>query len=150
MCLFCYKVIYINIIMNINIEPPTDKVKYSIDEIVDIDKILNNIIDFIQFSDKPEIIDLEKRDDTAYFHLIMERYEELPMSIIRLLMERENRSENVEKLLDMITLLSKLKNGEGDINEEFEKFSENLNEEYVYPEFGGKEKFEEKMNNAKN
>ena len=71
------------------------------------------------------------------------------MKIISLLVEQE-RYENLTELLDLFETLKDVKSGKKDINIEAEKFGEHNRSKYVYPKFGGKEKFLEEMNNPKN
>jgi hypothetical protein len=43
----------------------------------------------------------------------------------------------------MFETLAKIKAGEASMEKEYEKFTEEVNEEYLYPSFGGKQQFQE-------
>lgn len=73
----------------------------------------------------------------------------LPMKIISLLIEQE-RYDNLNELLDMFETLKDIKLGKKDINLEAEKFGEKNRSKYVYPKFGGKDNFLEKMSENPN
>lgn len=73
----------------------------------------------------------------------------IPMKIISLLIEQE-RYDNLNELLDMFERLKAVKEGKKDIHEEAEKFGEINRSKYVYPKFGGKEKFLEEMSKPQN
>jgi len=73
---------------------------------------------------------------------------ELPIKIINLMFE-DDRYNHLDQLLDMFDKLKEVKKGNVDINEQFAKFSEKLNETYVYPTHGGKDNFLKKMQNNK-
>jgi len=118
---------------------------FSADSIPNLVELTNNILSLVDFLDKPEIIELEKNDERIYFQSVIEKFDKVPMSIIRLMMERENRDINLEKLINLIQTLKSVKNGKKNINNAFEQYKSQLEEEYIYPKFGGKEEFEKQM-----
>jgi hypothetical protein len=77
---------------------------------------------------------------------MFEKFEKMPMSMIKLLSDEEHRAENFEKLLIMIETLVQVKSGKVDIQEASDKWSEQQNEQYFYPAFGGKEKLMDDIN----
>lgn len=74
---------------------------------------------------------------------------QIPIKIINLMLE-EQRYDNLDKLLDMFDRLKDVQKGKADIVQAQQSFGEKLNEQYVYPKFGGKEGFEKKMAEKKN
>lgn len=120
------------------------------DAIPDLDKLTDRIIELIELSDTSEMIELEKNDKDAYEQFFSDEYLDIPLGLVRLLLERENRDKNLKKTCEMIETLIRVKEGQADIDKEFETFNENLNQELVYPQFGGKEAFEKALiNDAK-
>jgi len=110
------------------------------DSIPDLEKLTDDIIDFLKFKDKPENEVLRKNNFGAFLQKVDEKYPNIPFSIIKMLTDEdetdEQKSENIVKLLNDIKL------GNKNIKEGFEEFREELSEEYIYPQFGGKEQFE--------
>jgi hypothetical protein len=95
------------------------------------------------FNSRPKIYKLLRE----YENIFHEKYKNrLPIKIINLLVDDVN---NIEGLKTLFETLSTVKNGQSDIYEEHDKFAEKLNEKYLYPKFGGKEKLQEIVNNNK-
>jgi hypothetical protein len=99
-----------------------------------------------------KIANLRKSADKKkeeFEHLIFSKYNsKLPMKIISLMIEQD-RYNNLNELLDMFDLLQNVKNGNYDINDACDKFGEKNREKYVYPKFGGKDKYFEQMSSYK-
>jgi len=113
--------------------------------IPDLDQMLEKIYELLEYTETPMMKSLEIQNKDMFERYIINKYHEvLPFKIIRLLMEHE-RYENLDKLLDMFEILGTVKSGKADVYDEFKKFNEVQNERYLYPKFGGKEKFMEKM-----
>jgi chromosome segregation ATPase len=74
---------------------------------------------------------------------------EMPKNIIDLMLEKD-RDANFVKLNGMFNMLRPVQNGSVDIETAQQSFNEKLNNEYVYPKFGGKEGFEKAMANEAN
>lgn len=130
-------------------DPSAEVVDMTAESIPDIEDLTSKVVDFLQFIDDPDMIEMEKTDNVKYFQMVNSSFESLPYSIIKLLTERENRDVNLEKLLDMFAIMQTIKNGEKNISSAFTDYKETLNEEYVYPKFGGKAEFERKMDKKK-
>lgn len=114
---------------------------FNVDNIPDLVEMTNKIIEFIDFSDKSETIKLKENNIGNYNYIISERFSILPQSMIKLLSEREKRTEHLEKILDLIELLKKVKLGTKSYETAETEFIEQKSEEYLYPQFGGKENF---------
>lgn len=98
------------------------------------------------------MIELEKSNYPEYMKKIEDRYKDFSlkyMSTFTMLLDRENRVKNMERLLLLIETLKEIKYGNRDKDIEFNKFKESLANEYIYPKFGGKRAFEHKMRNGK-
>jgi hypothetical protein len=73
-------------------------------------------------------------------------------SIYKMLVDDEtNRNRNLEKLFNMIDKLKDVEAGKTNVEREFFKVREELAQEFLYPQFGGKEKFQKALEkDAKN
>ena len=110
--------------------------------IPDLDELIEIINDMMEFMDTPVMKELEMRDRDEFESVVHMKYNNtiIPFRII-VLLTSEDRYDNLDRLLDMFDTLDKIKKGEKNIFEEADKFGEKKNEEYVYPNFGGKENF---------
>jgi hypothetical protein len=110
-------------------------------DIPDLEKLTDDILKFIDFIDTPEIRDLKENNMSKFNFMVNEQFPELPLAMIRLLSDYQNRSQNLEKILDMINLLRSVKTGEKSLENAENEFVEKRAEEYLYPAFGGKDNF---------
>lgn len=110
-------------------------------DIPDLEKLTDEVLGFIDFVDKPEIREIYQSNKGQFNFLVNEQFPNLPLSMIRLLTDYENRSQNLEKILDMINLLRSVKTGERSLENAENEFVEKRAEEYLYPAFGGKDNF---------
>ena len=110
------------------------------DEIPDIGILSNNIIDIIEYIDNNLDEKLEILRD-----ILIDKYEQIPISIIKLLTstrDKKIQAENIKYLLELLDNLQKVKNGKLSIEDCKEIFSTTIAERYIYPTFGSKENFE--------
>ncbi len=124
----------------------------SVDDIPDISKLLDSILSMISFIDTEEMLKLEKKNPEMYRQKVEDNYSELSLNhygVFCLLLDRENRKENLEKLVGMINMLRIVKEGKMNLDDAHSTFMEDLNEKYVYNKFGGKHKFEQAMKKQK-
>ena len=117
----------------------------SANAIPDIDELLEHVDELFKFVETNNMLKLEKENKQEFESKIYAKFNtKLPMKMIGLFVEK-NRYENLDSVLDMLDTLRDIKNGKKDINEEHEKFTNKQTEKYLYPPFGGKEKFEKAM-----
>lgn len=109
--------------------------------IPDLEKLTDDVLRFIDFIDRPEIRTIKETEMGQFNFMVNEQFPELPLSMIRLLSDYNNRSQNLEKILDMINLLRSVKTGEKSLENAENEFVEKRAEEYLYPAFGGKDNF---------
>ena len=113
-------------------------------EIADPDTLIKNVLKAIEIMDRPDMIQLQKVNYPNFMDRIINDIPDIQTSMIKILSDRENRVYNLEKVLEMIETLRKVKNGQLDMQKAFSDFIEQQNEKYIYPQFGGKEEFEKK------
>lgn len=126
------------------------RMSMSPDAIPDLGELLNYVNSLIAFVETPEMVILSKTNYQEYERKAYQRYNQhMPIKIIGMMVNEEERYENLERLLDMFDRLDGVKTGTRNMQDEYEDFSEKLNEQYLYPEYGGsKEKFIEAMQNV--
>lgn len=115
--------------------------------IPNLEKLLENIQNLLEDIESEPMQKLAKVNKKEFEKIITHKYfqgQDVPLKIVNLMLEEE-RYENLEKLLDMLDRLKDVQQGKLEINNAYKQFSEKLNETYVYPVHGGKEKFEKKM-----
>ena len=116
-------------------------------EIPDLEKLTSQIKDFLLYLETEEIKSLEE-DKEKYIQALRDKFPEFSVQyygIFNMLSDRTNLDFNIKKLMKLINVLKKVKSGERNIEKEFDRFKESLAEEYIYPKFGGKEEFLNKL-----
>lgn len=125
-----------------------DEPKLDANAIPDIEKLLATVIEFLRYINTDEMHKLESTDQLAFERHLDSKFENLSLryyTIFKLLLDKEHREDNVCKLIEIFSVLKGVKSGSIDIQKANEDFQEELNNEYIYPKFGGKEQFEKKM-----
>ncbi len=113
----------------------------SVSAIPDLELLTTKIIEFLEFMDQPEISSMKEHEPGNFNYLVQQKYSMLPVSMVKLLSDKPNRAQNLEKIIDMINILRSVKNGEKTFETAENEFVEKRAEEYLYPAFGGKENF---------
>lgn len=126
-----------------------------ISAIPDLTLMTTKLLEFIEFEEKEETQKLKEENRGNYNYVIYKEYSMLPPTMIKLLSEKEKRTENLQKVMDMLRLLTNVKEGKTNFEHAENEFMEKRSEEYLYPIFGGREKFyqiaeENKKNKEKN
>jgi esterase/lipase len=112
----------------------------SIDAIPDMTLLSSLVVDFVEFYGDSEVKKVRDSDYSKYLNMMFDKFEKLPMSMIKLLSDEENQVQNLQKIIDLLETLSKVKSGEVNIESARDEFIEKQNESYFYPAFGGKDK----------
>jgi len=111
-----------------------------------IDTVVDNITDMIEFMSSDDMIELQK-NSVQEFNTILETkfapFAESNPSVFKLLIK--NDVNDISKLFIIIEQIYDIKNGKINFDDAFDNFKEKLANEYIYPKFGGKEKLEKKM-----
>jgi hypothetical protein len=116
--------------------------KMSVDAIPDVNVLSQMVVDFIEYYDMPSTKTLRDTNYPFYLNSLYDKFNMMPMSMIKLLSEEEQsvRAENLEKIIDLLQTLGKVKKGEVSLDSACDEFTEKQNENYFYPAFGGKDK----------
>lgn len=117
--------------------------KYT-NKIVDLEQVTNTVVKILEYISTPQMTELEKTDKEAFDSKVENEFEEFSLnqiSIFKMLMDTKNRSQNIVKLMDMITTLKQVQAGNKNMKDEFENLKETLASEYIYPQFGSKDAF---------
>lgn len=115
--------------------------KMDITAIPDIKLLSLKVVEFLEFYDEPSIVKLRKENHPHYLFKLYERFDVLPVSMIKLLSEpnQKLRTQNVEKIIMLLEKLAEVKSGTRNLEATRDEFLEENNEKYFYPAFGGKE-----------
>lgn len=128
-----------------DINPDEYTIDMTVDAIPDTNELIEHLNNAILFIDTPAMQLLEIEDNEKFETILHEKYNSrLPNSMIKLLCSNE-RENNIEQIVEMLCSLSEIKQGKKDLMEETKKFSEKQSEKYIYPKFGGKNNFLDKM-----
>lgn len=121
---------------------------YAPEQIGNMEQLLTWILEFVDYVETPEMKRLEKLDAKAYETHLDHRFSEFSQkywATFKILIESKNREENLYKVIDMVTRLRNVQLGKSTMDNEYGEFTEDLNKEYIYSKFGGKEKFTKKI-----
>jgi hypothetical protein len=126
------------------------EVKADPSAIPDLDNLLSEIKKIIKDVESPQFVALKEKNKSEYEQVIVHKYlEKVPLKIINLMME-DNRYSHLSNLLDMFDKLNDVKKGKTNIDEAGKQFGEKMNEQYLYPKFGGGKKgFDEFLDKIK-
>ena len=122
--------------------------KPSVDAIPDLDVLTTHVYDIIEYLEQPETKKLIKKDDSIVMNYLNNKYaDSVPLGIIRLLMEEDERQNTLEILTNMFQTLLDAKKGKTTIEDAemkiFETDKNSINNRYIYSKNGGsKEEFE--------
>jgi hypothetical protein len=117
-------------------------------EIQDLNKLTSTLCDILEYMNLDEMVALHNEDQNKYEEHIDKHFEEFSLnypSLLTLLLE--NKEENLHKLLYMIGMLQKVKDNNISMDTAVDTLRESLASEYIYPQFGGKQQFEETIKN---
>ena len=112
-----------------------------INAIPDLTLLTTKLLEFIEFEEKEETQKIKKEDKGNYNYILNEKFHMLPPTMIKLLSEKEKRTENLQKVMDLLQLLKNVKEGKTNFEKAENEFMEKRSEEYLYPMFGGRDKF---------
>ena len=119
----------------------------SVNSIPDIAELTRYVYEILIYLENPDTKKAIERDESAVRMLLCKKYADtrLPFGIISLLMEEDNRVENVNRMLTMFDRLLKAKKGEISLEDVEKKTIDEVNDRYLYSAYGSKEAFEEKL-----
>lgn len=117
--------------------------------IPDLENMLTHIDNLIEYAESTEMRILSNTNYQEYETKIYQRFNQhIPIKMISLLIDENERYDNLDGIIGMFETLKDIKEGKKNMQNEYEKFSEKLNEKYLYPDFGGKENFINEMKNS--
>jgi len=114
-------------------------------EIPNVDKLLNVVLEIIMLINTEEMQQMEIIDPVKMERLLEQKYQDFAdryYGLFKLLLERANREENILKIITIFERLKKIEEGKVSYDYEYKKFTEGLNDEFIYSKYGGKQKFE--------
>jgi hypothetical protein len=117
----------------------------SIDAIPDLDILTGTVYEILTYLYQPKISKLLKTNESAVKMHLNNKYPDIPLGIITLLLEEDSREENIDRMLTMFESLRKAKSGNMSIEDAEKQLMDDVNERYVYSKYGSKEKFEQAL-----
>jgi hypothetical protein len=116
--------------------------------IPDLDNLTDTICEILEFMNLDEMVQLKNSNKLKFEEEIDTRFSDFSLkypSLLTLLIE--NKEENLHKLTYMIGMLQKIQDRNITMDSAVDTLRESLASEYVYPQFGGKENFENSVKN---
>jgi len=120
--------------------------KMSLSAIPDLNKLTRDVLDIVIFLEDCEIDKLVVHNESDVKMIINNKYADtVPFGIISLLVDRQNRAENVERLLRMFESMNRAKKGEKLLADVEKELYDDINTRYVYSKYGSKGAFEKEL-----
>lgn len=122
------------------------------EEIPDIEKLIDHVINFLQYINTEEMQKMENSDPTAFERHLDNKFSEFTLryyTVFKLLLDKPNREKNVARMLDLFHSLNKVKNSEKTMDTAYDEYIDDVNDEYIYSKYGGKANFEKEIKNKK-
>ncbi len=124
----------------------------------DLINLTGKIIEFVEYIELPDIKKMAQENKMLYKNHLESKFEEFTLdyySIYRMLVDNDDeRAQNIDRLFKMIDRLKDVESGKSNVDREFLKIREELAQDYLYPQFGGRDAFEKAlskdMKNKKN
>jgi hypothetical protein len=118
----------------------------SVDAIPDLTILSGYIYDILVYLEKKETKKLLKINESAVRMLLNEKYaDSVPLGIIDMLMEEDNKEENIDRIVKILESLKRVKRGELSIEDGLNNLTDDINERYCYSKYGSKEEFEKAL-----
>lgn len=117
----------------------------SADAIPDMVKMTNDLCNILEYLNRPDVKAICVTNESVIrMKLINEYADSVPLKFIDLFMEKDpvHKQEHVERTMKWIETLSRVKAGEIDLEEASQGLVSEVNERYVYSQYGGKAEFE--------
>jgi glucosamine 6-phosphate synthetase-like amidotransferase/phosphosugar isomerase protein len=133
-----------SIVSEKDIKNQDDVVQHNPAEIADPDCLIKNVLRAIEIMDTDDMIKLQEESYPRFMNKVIDEIPDIQTSMIKILSDRQNRVQNLERILQIIETLRKVKFGNLNMESAYANFVEEQNEKYIYPQFGGKKEFEQK------
>jgi hypothetical protein len=115
-------------------------------KIPDLINLTGQIIAFVEYIELADIKKMAQENRMLYKNHLENKFEDFTMdyySIYRMLVDNDDeRSQNINRLFKMIDRLKDVESGQSNVDREFLKIREELAQDYLYPQFGGKDAFQ--------
>lgn len=117
-----------------------------------VDELTVHMINFLEFISQPEMEKLENDNNELFVETVTNKFKDFSdnyVAVFNKLLDKKNRNESVERLVEMFSIIKNIKNGKSTFEKEDARFKEKLNEQYIYKKYGGKKQFENAMRKNK-
>lgn len=116
--------------------------------IPDIEKLIDSVITFLQYINTEEMQKMEIADPHAFEKHLDNKFSEFTLryyTVFKLLLDKPNRENNVARMLEIFQNLNRVKNSEKTMDRAYDEFIDEVNDEFIYSKYGGKDNFEKEM-----
>ena len=120
--------------------------------IPDLANLTKQIIDFLEYINTPDMEKMQNDEPRAFEMHMESKFENLAenyYSTFKMLLDKKDRIKNIEKLMQLISSIKKVKDGQKTYDSTFNQIKEDLAEEYIYSKYGGKDNFEKQLTQKK-
>jgi hypothetical protein len=118
-------------------------------KIPDLINLTGQIIEFVEYIELPDIKKMAQENRMLYKTHLENKFEEFTLeyySIYKMIVDNDGeRAQNIDRLFKMIDRLKDVESGKSNVDREFMKIREELAQDYLYPQFGGKTAFEKAL-----
>lgn len=123
-----------------------DESEASVDHIPDLDILTAHVLEIVEYIESDDNKDIMKNNPSAVTMMLNNKYADtVPYGMITLLMEEEDRNENLDRIIRILDSLRLAKEGKKDLDILQKEFTEEVYERYEYSKYGSKEAFEKAL-----
>jgi hypothetical protein len=122
------------------------KLSKDVETIPNLKYIISTLTEIFEYISKNEMIELKEKDFDAYkqnIRLKFPEFEDNYFSLFNVILDGE--LDSITHLVMMIKTLCMVKTGQLSMDTAFTNVREELSNRYIYPQFGGKQEFENTM-----
>jgi hypothetical protein len=117
----------------------------------DIDHLTSGLVAIMEYVERDDIYELKNLNPIAFEEHLAEKFPEHFDRYYSTIMTLINtKADNINNFIHMINTFKEVRDKGKNIDLEYENYKEHLAEQFIYPDHGGKEEFENKMKNSQN
>lgn len=123
-----------------------DEGEASVNHIPNLDILTAHVLEIVEYIESPKNQSLIKQNPSAVTMMFNNKYADtVPYGIITLLMEDENRDENLDRIIKILEALRLAKEGKKSLDDAQKELTEDVYQQYEYSKYGSKEAFEKAL-----
>ena len=120
--------------------------KMDINAIPDLAELTKKVYEILCILEDPQIDKMIDQNSSGVKLMLNNKFADaVPFGIISILIDKAERTENVDRLMRMFDSMNKAKKGLITLDKAEESLYNDINERYVYSKYGSKEEFEKML-----